>query len=113
VLTTWANSEKGFRRPRTPGERLSRINEEQRTMLKACLEKHRDDLLDKASLVETGMIADSVINEMREAVGNELLNSGFNIDGSPNEYGLKLEDLISTLSHYWKSQRNRLFDKEN
>ena len=64
-------------------------------------------LLDKVALVDSEVLEDSTINRMREAVGTELLNEGFEGNGNPNEYGLKLEEIIDNLSHYWESQRKQ------
>ena len=107
-MTAWANTEKGFRTPRSLDEKLKRINSEELTLLEKCLRKNKPDLLDKATLVDNQVLVDSVINEMREAVGTELLNEVFEKDGSPNEYGLHLEEVIDILSHYWESQRKQL-----
>ena len=107
IVTVWANSEMGFRTPGSLEERLKRISKAELSILTECLKKHDSSLLDKVALVDSEVLEDSTINRMREAVGTELLNEGFESNGNPNEYGLKLEEIIDNLSHYWESQRKQ------
>jgi hypothetical protein len=112
VLTVWPNSVDGFRNKEYKDSNLKRLDEKDIALLKACLTKYKPDLLSKIQQLEVGELSDNLINKMPTAVGTEFLNVGFNADGSPTELGLRLEELISTLSHYWKSRVSNLKAKQ-
>ena len=62
-------------------------------LLYTCLKNQRPDLLWILDSQETVYISNELGNELRDAVGDELLINGLNED-LPNQYGILLEDLI-------------------
>ena len=79
---------------------------EERNLLILCLRKYKPDLLEKVDQLNSGLINAVIINEMRNAVGDELIAEGFKPNLEPNEYGLRLEDLIDRLAdlYLWPDQ---------
>lgn len=65
-------------------------------VLKKCLEHFRKDLLWVIESDKVVLIDQEIGNQLREAVGDELIEYGF-VDDSPNEYGRLLEDLIDVI----------------
>jgi len=65
-------------------------------LLKKCL-KERNPLL--IPFIESGNDSYTVefYNELREIVGDELCDNGFQPSWEPNEYGLELERLIDEI----------------
>ena len=63
-----------------------------------CLAEYKPELIEKVVLLDSGLIDAGTVKEMREAVGTELQLKGFKINWEPNEYGLKLENLIDRLA---------------
>ena len=66
-------------------------------LLKKCLEKRNPSLI---KLIESDSCNDYSVefyNDLRQIVGDELIDNGFKPDWGPNEYGLELEDLIDEL----------------
>ena len=83
-------------------------NEEKRTLLH-CLTKHNPKLVEKLGELNLGLLDPETINEMRDAVGIELVGKGFKPDDEPNQYGLELENLIDRLGnlYLWPELGNR------
>lgn len=65
-------------------------------LLYNCLKKQRPDLLWILNDKQLINIDNKLGNELRDAVGDELLTNGFDGD-TPNQYGLMLEDLIDEI----------------
>ena len=85
------------------------LSDEEITLLTYCLRKHKPELIEKIEQLDSGLIDSETINKMREAVGDELAGHGFRPDWEPNEYGLKLEDLIDRLAdlYLWPDRKKK------
>ena len=62
------------------------------------LSRHSPRLVEKLGQLDSGLLDPDTINEMRDAVGSELVNEGLNTHDEPNKYGLHLENLINRLA---------------
>ena len=71
---------------------------EEKNLLLHCLAEYKPELIEKAGLLESEFVDAETVKEMRDAVGTELQLKGFKINWQPNEYGLKLENLIDRLA---------------
>jgi hypothetical protein len=76
---------------------MQNMNNEEKLLLITCLAIHDPKLLDNINKLYSGLLDNERISWMREAVGAELQEKGFGLDWEPNEYGLKLENLIDKL----------------
>lgn len=65
-------------------------------LLYDCLRKQRPNLLWVLECKELINIDHNLGNQLRDAVGDELLIYGFNVD-EPNQYGVLLESLIDEI----------------
>ncbi len=74
------------------------LSVEEKNLLLYCLAEYKPDLIEEMDLLDSGLIDAGTVKEMREAVGTELQLKGFKINWEPNEYGLKLENLIDRLA---------------
>ena len=65
------------------------LTEEEKDLLVLCLTKHNTNLLKKLNLLYSKQLDTRTVNEMREAVGDELAYGGFdkNNNWEPTEYG--------------------------
>ena len=77
------------------------LNTEEKRLLLDCLTKHRPQLVKKLDQLDSGLLDSETINEMRDAVGIELMDKGFEPDNEPNKYGWQLEDLIDRLANLY------------
>lgn len=88
------------------------LTNEEKSLLLDSLQKHMPELVEKLDLLDSGPVDARIIDEMRSAVGSELVNKGFDRNLEPNEYGWKLENLIDALAdiYLWpdKNKRRRL-----
>jgi hypothetical protein len=77
------------------------LTQAERQLLIYCLGHHKPELLSYVNKIET--LKPEIINEMREAVGSEIMVKGFReVDQQSYEYGKKLENLIDRLADlYW------------
>jgi len=66
-------------------------------ILKNCLKKRKPAWLATVETINKVKHEMKFYNELRQIVGDELIEEGFNGDYQPNEYGLKLEKLIDEL----------------
>jgi hypothetical protein len=80
--------------------KIIKLKEEERTLLFYCVQAHRPKLLQKISQLEKGLLSNDTVNEIRGAVTDELTDRGFKSDWEPNEYGIKLENLIDKLGNF-------------
>ena len=76
---------------------MIRISSKSTKLLLKCLKVHRPDLVWIVASDKEININQKIGNELREAVGDELISNGFKVDGSPNPYGLQLESLIDEI----------------
>ncbi len=74
------------------------LKQEEKALLITVLKKHAPNLIEILPKLEAGMVDKDKANEMRDAVGDELMDAGFGPDWDPNKYGDKLEDLIDRLA---------------
>jgi hypothetical protein len=84
------------------------LRPEEKELLLKCIKAHRPTLIDAFERLDSGLVTKEEINEMRNyAVGSELADKGFKPDSEPNEYGLKLDDLIDRLAdlYLWPDLR--------
>ena len=68
-------------------------------MLKAVVLKHRPDLLPIVDSLGNNPLSFNLREELREAIADEFCESGLNESDEPNEFGLRLEELIDLLGH--------------
>lgn len=68
-----------------------------RELLEAIVRRRAPDLLDTLLHLDAGTITQTAREELRLAVGEELMAKGLNRDDEPNSYGRRLEDLIDDL----------------
>ena len=72
------------------------LNRKHILALKVCLEHFRKDLLWVIETENMVSIDEELGNQLREAVGDELVKYGF-VNDIPNSYGLLLEELIDVI----------------
>ena len=77
------------------------LSDEERSLLLHCLTKHKPELVEKLDQLDSGLLDPDMINQIRVAVGLELMDKGFKPDWEPNEYGFMLEDLIAELGNLY------------
>jgi hypothetical protein len=63
------------------------LTPEEKELLSICLMKHSPRLVKELDKLVIGNIDKGTVNEMRSAVGDELVQEGLNQDDEPNEYG--------------------------
>jgi hypothetical protein len=79
------------------------LTKEEKNLLTYCLEKHNPELLSEINNLNLGHVNNQMVNKIRDTIGSELIAKGFNNKWEPNEYGLKLENLIDRLARlFWK-----------
>jgi hypothetical protein len=87
------------------------LTEEEKKLLRQVLARRAPELVEKVDLLEQGLVDLDTIHKIRDgAVGDELINKGFDDDSNPNEYGLELEKLIDTIAdlYIWpESKKHR------
>jgi hypothetical protein len=77
------------------------LTTDEKVLLLHCLDLHAPELIKTLPLLERGSVAADIVNEMRDAVGSEFTLKGLKPDDEPNNYGLKLEDLIDRLANLY------------
>jgi hypothetical protein len=86
-------------------DKKQELQPQERELLLYCLNKHEPKLLSKIDSLFSGTAGAGTVNEMRDAIGLELMEGGFdsnNFDKEVNEYGVRLENLIDRLADlYW------------
>ena len=75
---------------------MIKLNEKSLKLLMECLKNHNPSLIPFIKSDSYHYTAD-FYNELREIVGDELCEKGFQPNSEPNEYGLKLEGLIDEI----------------
>ncbi len=86
------------------------LNNEERDIVRYCVELHAPELKKKLEYLEQ-LVVDE-INKIRGAIGAELAEKGFDENWEPNEYGLKLENLIGKLFNLYivpKEKKKRFY----
>ena len=68
-------------------------------LLSEAVTKHRPDLTDLLSVLPNEELSEDQREELRQAVADELCETGFREDDEPNRRGLILEELIDRLGH--------------
>jgi hypothetical protein len=83
---------------------------EEREILVTSLKKHHPDLVSKVDQMDSGMLDFDTINNMREAVGDELVSEGIDQNSQISAYGFKLENLIDRLAtiYLWPIEKEKL-----
>lgn len=76
---------------------MIKLTQESRCLLKKCLEEREPDLIDEIERDYTDNYSDDFYNHLREIVGDELIEKGFNEKYEVNEYGILLEKLIDEI----------------
>jgi len=76
-----------------------RLSPQLAEMLNEAVTKHSPHLSDLLAAVQDLRLTDSQRDELRQAVTDELCETGFRADDEPNARGLLLEDLIDQLGH--------------
>lgn len=75
---------------------MLKLSDQSLKLLEYCLKENRPDLLWVIKENKDIAVDEVLGNELREAVGDELIKAGFNGD-VPNEFGIKLEELIDEI----------------
>jgi|WetSurMetagenome_2_1015567.scaffolds.fasta_scaffold704044_1 hypothetical protein len=78
------------------------LNKEEKQLLLLCLKNHNPLMIKYIDLLDEILLDNNLVNTIREIVGNELQEKGFSTDWEPNDYGLKLENLIDKLGNLYK-----------
>jgi hypothetical protein len=73
-------------------------------LLREAVDRHRPDLLPLLDKLGEGRLTADEKNELRLAVGSELMQSGFGENWEPNERGLQLEQLVDELAPWHTSE---------
>jgi hypothetical protein len=73
-------------------------------LLENCLKENRPDLLFVITQKECIEVDETLGNELRDAVGDELARNGF-VGDVPNKLGLELEDLIDELGRLFMKRK--------
>lgn len=73
---------------------MLKLNQRMLELLRESLKSNRPDLMWVIQKEEVIDLTISLANELREAVGEELVKRGLKEDDEPNSLGLELEDLI-------------------
>ena len=84
------------------------LTTEEKELLLSCIMLHEPKLINAFERLDSGLVTNEEINKMRnDAVGSELAGKGFKPDSEPNEYGLRLENLIDRLAdlYLWHNQK--------
>ena len=83
------------------------LNEKEKSLLLACLNKHAPELVEKANLLGSEKPSHDVVNQMRSALGDELSEKGFDSNWDLNEYGAQLEHMIDRLAalYIWPKRK--------
>lgn len=76
---------------------MIRMSTESAKLLLKCLKAHRPDMTWVITSGEEVDIDQKLGNDLREAVGDELISNGFKVDNNPTPYGLQLESLIDEI----------------
>ena len=76
---------------------MIRISTESAKLLLKCLKTHRPDMTWIVTSDEEVNIVQKLGNELREAVGDELISKGVQVDNNLTPYGLQLESLIDEI----------------
>ena len=90
-------------------KRQKLLNDSEKALLLDCLREYAPYLLNKVDPLYKGLVDSDTVNEMRNAIGDELINKGFMPNDEPNRYGLELESLIDRLAdlYIWPEERNQ------
>ena len=76
---------------------MIKLNEKSMELLRKCLEIHRPSLIPVIESSSNNDYTMDFYNELRNIVGTELCDKGFQPDDEPNKYGLELEALIDEI----------------
>lgn len=76
---------------------MIQLDNENIQLLRVCLSRHKPDLLYVIDSKKIITVDQSLGNELRDAVGDEFCYEGLRKDSEPNEYGLRLENLIDVI----------------
>jgi len=76
---------------------MIQLDNENLQLLKVCLSRRMPDLLYVIDSEELIDVDQSLGNKLRHAVAREFCREGLKQDSEPNEYGLKLENLIDEI----------------
>ncbi len=80
---------------------MLQLNVESMQLLRACLKNRNPCLIKKIESSDDNHYSVDFYNELRHIVGDELISNGFNTNWEPNEYGLKLENLIDEIGRFF------------
>ena len=76
---------------------MIKLSEKSLKLLVMCLERHNPSLIPFVKSSNNDNYTTDFYNELREIVGDELCDNGFQPSWEPNEYGLELEELIDEI----------------
>lgn len=77
-----------------------KLNPQEGELLREVLLRRRPALLGVLDTLGAVPLADERREELREALAEELCETGLREDGEPNQRGLALDDLISRLTDF-------------
>ena len=73
------------------------MNKKSRELLQLCIQRHNPTLLPMIKSKNDITYDANFYNKLREAVGDEFCDKGLLSNDEPNEYGLRLEELIDEI----------------
>jgi hypothetical protein len=87
---------------------LRTLTEKERDLLIYCLKVYKPKLVDQISAMESGNMDSDTVDEMRDAVGLEIMAKGFlKGDSKSHDYGMELEALIDRIAdlYLWTDKK--------
>jgi len=75
------------------------LGADEKTLLETILAKHSPSLLCFIETIGVSQLTDEHRELLREAISDELLESGLDEKDEPNQHGLMMEQLIDRLGH--------------
>ncbi|MDR0840563.1 MAG: hypothetical protein LBN26_04155 [Christensenellaceae bacterium] len=76
---------------------MIQLDNENLELLRACLNHYKPELLQVIESKELVQIDSELGNKIRQSIGNEFCREGMELDSEPNEYGIRLENLIDII----------------
>ena len=76
---------------------MIKLKEESMEILKYCFKKYDDSLVERVENPNITDYTEDFYNQLRQIVGDELVARGFDENYKPNDYGIRLENLIDEI----------------
>ncbi len=87
------------------------LNVREKDILLHSLRNYAPELIEQMAFLDQRLFDLETIRRMRQAVGSELADKGFEPNDEPNDYGLELEALIGKIGdlYVWPDMRKRKY----